>query len=148
MCAVIWFVGSAIINFFMIQNPSISALTDFHTIFTLLGLALFAWGMGQLAMWMWRRWPLPKADSSQETIKTYMGATMDAQRLVAAAFAAALVGTLFGYLAFKMSDTWGVTFLEWLANSNFSGPANAAVFAAVGAAVVLGLIYALTPRSR
>src|SRR6478752_7579864 len=60
-------------------------------------------------------------------------ASMDRSRLGVAALTGAVFGNLVGYLAYKLNDSLGITFLQWLTNPNLSGPGNAALFAIMGA---------------
>jgi hypothetical protein len=73
---------------------------------------------------------------------------MDRSRLAVAALTGAVFGNLLGYLAYKLNDILRVTFLQWLTNPNVSGPANAALFALMGAILAAGLVYLFGQRSR
>ena len=71
-------------------------------------------------------------------------ASMDRSRLGVAALTGAVFGNLVGYLAYKLNDSLGITFLQWLTNPNLSGPGNAALFAIMGA--ILGGRFSLFIR--
>jgi len=60
----------------------------------------------------------------------------------------AVFGNLVGYLAYKLNDSLGITFLQWLTNPNLSGPGNAALFAIMGAILAAGFLYLFGQRSR
>jgi hypothetical protein len=73
---------------------------------------------------------------------------MDRSRLGVAALTGAVFGNLVGYLAYKLNDSLGITFLQWLTNPNLSGPGNAALFAIMGAVLAAGLVYLFGQRSQ
>lgn len=72
---------------------------------------------------------------------------MDRSRLALAALTGAVFGNLVGYVAYMLRNS-RVNFLDWLTNPNLSGLGNAALWAILGAAAAVGLMYALGQRER
>ena len=73
---------------------------------------------------------------------------MDPVRLGVAALAGAVFGNLFGYLVYKLNHIQTATLLQWLTHPNLSGAGNGALWAILGAAAGVGLVYALGQSSR
>lgn len=73
---------------------------------------------------------------------------MDPVRLAVGALTGAVFGNLFGYMVYKLNHIQSASLLQWLTHPNLSGAGNGALWAILGAAAGVGLVYALGQPER